>query len=165
VPFCSATKSSVFPRVLFITAVSSSLGGAVEGGGSPASPSSSPKPVRSVGLGAGTAYDAGFPALINFKASTIIALSAFSFFARSRFVISAEVNPAALASPLVFFLFHTLLGIASGMPIGSWARASLRAKTCNLTLHPTLDSKTSPVTGNSKKPGGNAAIARSYVPR
>src|SRR5207248_8313742 len=44
--FRSTTKSSAFPPVLFITAVSSSLGGAVEGGGSPASSSSSPRHLR-----------------------------------------------------------------------------------------------------------------------
>ena len=40
VPVCSATKSMVLPRVLFVLLDSSNLGGAVEGGNKPRSSSS-----------------------------------------------------------------------------------------------------------------------------
>ena len=79
---------------------SSNLGGAVEGGSRPGSSSSS-----SSGLGRvefiGGARDAAFPAFafVDLKDAAVCALSAFSFASRSLRAISAEVRPAASASP------------------------------------------------------------------
>ena len=64
----------------------------------------------------------------------VAALSAVSFALRSRFAISAEVSPAASASPLVSFFLHTLLGIASSILIGSRTRASSCCAACSRVL-------------------------------
>jgi len=130
-PVCKATKSSVFPLVLFVFSGSSSLGGAVEDGRPLfTSLSESETCVRSTpASGAGGPRDATCFAFALAKAVAVRAFvaacfSAFSFAAKSFCAITAAVNPAASANPWVFFFFQVLLGIASGIPIGRCARAS-----------------------------------------
>jgi hypothetical protein len=104
-PVCSATKSRVLP--CFMLPESSSLGRAVDGGSPQSTSSSRLGRVRFIG----GARDTAFPVLVfaGPKDAAVCVLSAFSFASSSLRAISAEVSPAASASPCVF-LPPSLLG-------------------------------------------------------
>jgi hypothetical protein len=120
---CKATKSSVFPLVLFMLLGSSSLGGAVEDGrpvftslsesetcvrSTPASGAGAGAGASvgvSTGASAGGPRDATFPVFAFALAKAVVVrafvtacFSAFSFAAKSFYAITAVINPATSAN-------------------------------------------------------------------
>jgi hypothetical protein len=113
-PVCNATKSSVFPRVLFILLRSFSLERAVEDG-RPVFTSLSESETCMISMRAldvGGLRNAPFPAFaftlakaVALAAFIVAYFSAFSFTVSSFYVITAAVNSATSTNLYIFFFF------------------------------------------------------------